>query len=210
MALTQDKHVTRARDVASSIAISVHECDALTALGAATVTLTSARSPLRLPGSEVTVNFEVPGINQKGSVKPAPGALSHPTHSGWRKPFGRVSTTLLLLLVPTVLIGQSSDVTPPKLKSLTISPNMIDTTTGPKQVKVTAKITDDLSGVAEMHGIPAYCNGFLGPSGNARTGGFSFQLTSGNNHDGIYTGTSDFPPVHTVWNLEYRGHPDCR
>ncbi len=97
-----------------------------------------------------------------------------------------------------------ADVTPPVVRSLTISPGLIDVTNGPQSVTVTARITDDISGVANstfaFYSPP-------GPSGSqVQMGTFGpSNRISGNANDGIYQTTVTFPQYGQVgaWYISY-------
>jgi hypothetical protein len=68
---------------------------------------------------------------------------------------------LLAIVALAVPANAQDDTTPPKLQALSISSNVIDTSSGPQVVTVTATVTDDLSGVQSV-GL-----GFVAPSGSA-------------------------------------------
>src|SRR5580698_7767988 len=94
----------------------------------------------------------------------------------------------------TTFCGASwgQDVTPPVLRSLTLSPTSINVTNGPQNVTVTARITDDLSGVANS---PV---AFYSPAGpfdaQVQSGTFGpSNLISGNANDGMYQVKLTFP-----------------
>jgi serine protease len=60
----------------------------------------------------------------------------------------------------------TGDITPPKLESFSITPRAVDTSTGTATITVEARITDDMSGVAEV----GYTNGTPGVTFKSSTG----------------------------------------
>jgi hypothetical protein len=109
------------------------------------------------------------------------------------------TSNLQSLGFPTALqITSNQDTTPPVLTSFTFSPMAINTTTGPATVTVTAQITDNLSGV--QYGYAQ----FTSPSG-AQGQSAGFNLTSGTNLNGTWTGTATFPQYGEggTWTVAY-------
>lgn len=86
----------------------------------------------------------------------------------------------------TLQVVSNQDTTPPALRWFTFSPPVVDITNGPATVNVTARATDDLSGVQY---VVVY---FDSPSLQQGTSGF-LQLTSGTDQDGVFTGSITFP-----------------
>lgn len=95
----------------------------------------------------------------------------------------------LLLLVPSGAYGQISDTTPPKLVNLLLAPTTIDTSSSGQSVTVTADVQDDLAGFSWLFLL------FISPSGNQYQWGSigSWQIVSGNDLNGQFQGTVDFP-----------------
>ena len=85
--------------------------------------------------------------------------------------------------------GTLADTTAPVLADLDISPALIDTSTVARTVTVTARITDDLSGLATWTRPSLW---FRSPSGRQ---GFSAGLTlqSGDARDGVWVGSFSVP-----------------
>jgi hypothetical protein len=91
-------------------------------------------------------------------------------------------------LPTTIEVVGVSDTTPPHLISLSFDPAVIDTSSGPQQITVTARITDDLSGF-ETSGVT-----FFSPSGQTISGTFhASNRTSGDGLDGVYQVQIDVP-----------------
>ena len=88
-----------------------------------------------------------------------------------------------------------SDISAPRLESLTIAPSSIDTSTGPQTVTVTAHVTDDLSGVSSgPYGFGDIV--FVGPSNQQVHAFFSDTArTSGTSLDGVYSTTMTVPAL---------------
>src|SRR4051794_32442598 len=100
--------------------------------------------------------------------------------------FARLLLTPVLLFsgIGTVL-GQISDITPPQLAALSFDTNAINISSGPQNVTVTLRVTDNLSGVQYVSGS------FNHSSGQAVS--FYGSLISGNSLDGIYQAVATFP-----------------
>jgi len=103
------------------------------------------------------------------------------------------SSVLLALLVTSLatVAAAASDTTPPKLVSLTVTPNQVDVSTSSQDVTVTAVITDDLSGVsysgdATPGDVSSYVY-LLSPSGNQTIGLNGFTLVSGDTYASTMT-----------------------
>ncbi len=98
---------------------------------------------------------------------------------------------LINLGFPTKLevISVPEDIIPPQLIEFDFTPKNIDTSEGPQTVTFTLRTTDDLSGF-EAAGWD-----FYSPSGQEREHGSVFQWDriSGNDLDGVYQGTIEFP-----------------
>ena len=99
----------------------------------------------------------------------APTGGSKPWNNAWPKTFSVTSTP---------------DVVPPVVKSVSVSPSSVSTTSKPKTVKVTAKITDNLSGVS---GAGAFATVTVGKH-TYSTGG-ALKRTKGTAKNGTWTGT---------------------
>lgn len=90
-------------------------------------------------------------------------------------------------------VPTAQDITPPSLVGVSFEPATIDTSNGPVTVTITAHITDDLSGFADM-GLQ-----FRQPattqhtSINVRPGSEWTSLIAGDNLDGEYTTTLTLP-----------------
>lgn len=82
--------------------------------------------------------------------------------------------------------AEGTDVAPPKLIELSMTPETVDTATQEQIVRVTARLTDDLSGVSGLFVT------FRGPSGTRSLSGSSTRV-SGDGLDGIYTATVTVP-----------------
>ena len=89
-------------------------------------------------------------------------------------------------LISTGDLLAQSDTTSPELVELSFEPNAIDVSTDPQGVIVTARVTDDISGVSYV-----YCQ-FGSPSNEQHTGN-SLQLISGDAFDGVYSDVLPFP-----------------
>ena len=86
--------------------------------------------------------------------------------------------------------AQTSDTTPPVLASLSFSPAKIDTSNASQQVTLTARMTDNLSGVQRG------CFNFRSPSQQQFQGACLLDpqhLTTGSETDGIYQAAAFFP-----------------
>lgn len=100
--------------------------------------------------------------------------------------FSKASLLLLALAFLAVPLWAQQDLTPPSLRTLTISPTQVDTSVNPATVAVTARITDDLSG---------FTTGwvqFFSPTGQ-QVGFANFQLVSGTNLNGMYQANVTIP-----------------
>ena len=111
----------------------------------------------------------------------------------------RVCLLVLLawLVAPGILYAQT-DTTPPKLLSLSISPNTVNVTSGPQSVTITMEVTDDLSGAQQVYGF------FRSPS-NGQSQYFYAHLVSGTSLDGIWQGTITLPQYSEAgnWTISY-------
>jgi serine protease len=102
----------------------------------------------------------------------------------------------------------AGDTKPPQLQSFSVTPQAIDTSSAAQTVTVTARITDDRSGVA----APGYSNGvpevrFVSPSG-AQIVWASFDPSkriSGTPQDGVYQTTLTVPlyAEQGTWTVQY-------
>ena len=107
--------------------------------------------------------------------------------------------TLLLLLCPFLSSAQTSDVAPPTLVSLTISPTTIDVRNGAQTVVIRARITDDLSGFN-----PSASNFLRHSSGRSAWCGWNWTPASGNTIDGVWECTARFAQYSAsgTWTFE--------
>jgi hypothetical protein len=103
-----------------------------------------------------------------------------------------VGNRLLLLQPDLVARGLANsfeqvgagDAAPPDIKSLSLTPTSIDTSTGAQTITVTAHLTDDFSGVSAAHVQ------FFNVAGQVAVASLSpADLQSGTSRDGIYTTT---------------------
>src|SRR4051794_27775195 len=92
----------------------------------------------------------------------------------------------------------AQDTTPPDASAVGFPPTTIDVTAAARVVTVTARLTDDLSGVSA--GLVT----FTSPSGAEVTAGF--VKVSGNGKDGTYQSAVSFPQGSQggVWRLSLR------
>src|SRR6185436_7210099 len=103
----------------------------------------------------------------------------------------------------------ASDTTPPTLQSFEISPGAVDTTGGPATVTLTARISDDLSGVAASGaGAGLSQLAFQSPSGTASVLAVfydGFNLISGTRLDGTYSRAVTIPQFAEsgTWSLSH-------
>jgi len=114
-----------------------------------------------------------------------------------------------LLLCP--LGFGESDVTPPELVSLSFSPTQVDISLAPQVIWVTARVTDDLSGLGFSAPGLSYSKAgvyvsFMSPSKSAQTGvSFSlWNLASGDAYDAVLTNAIVLPRYSEtgVWSLQ--------
>lgn len=92
-----------------------------------------------------------------------------------------LTVIFLFVVTPGALFGQTEDVTPPALVSLSIAPSTVDVTAGPATVTLTLHITDNLSGFDGGAVL------FISPSGQqVASGGIAPPPISGSANDGIY------------------------
>lgn len=99
--------------------------------------------------------------------------------------FSFLSLLAALLVFAGIAQAFVDDVDAPVITALSFTPASIDTTTGPRDVIVTATVTDSLSGVASVWGS------FYSPSGR-QVRGFSMGRVSGDSLNGVYRGTAAF------------------
>jgi titin len=85
--------------------------------------------------------------------------------------------------------GTLSDTAPPVLRNLTLEPGSVDTSGDARTISVTARITDDLSGLAPT-ARPSLS--FRSPSGRQMASA-SLTLQSGSGQDGIWAGSTAIP-----------------
>ncbi len=107
-----------------------------------------------------------------------------------------ISAAFLLLPVGVLTESEMDDTTPPELVEFSFDPTEVDVTAGPAEVAVTARLTDDLSGVEGVY------FSFDGPSGQSF---FVFlYLESGTPNDGSYQGTAIFEQYSEegIWQVD--------
>jgi hypothetical protein len=105
--------------------------------------------------------------------------------------------TALLTGAPWELVAQS-DITPPQLVTLSISPGTVDVSSEPQTVTFTAHVTDELSGVGYSYGI------VWSPSVGQQVD-FLFNRVEGDAHDGTYLGQALIPQYAEAgtWQVRY-------
>ena len=85
------------------------------------------------------------------------------------------------------VVSSQQDITPPELVAITIEPSEMDTSAGGATITITAKATDDLSGIRNM----GY---FLErPSGMKENSGRGLRWVNGSSTDGTYVGRLTLP-----------------
>ena len=101
-----------------------------------------------------------------------------------------VCTALCASLFATITFAQS-DLEPPTLAALTISPEYVNTSVGDQAITVTVRVTDNLSGV---DGMSIYFSPRFGPSTQRRAVHFSpSHLMTGTVTDGIHQNSFTLP-----------------
>jgi predicted RecA/RadA family phage recombinase len=112
-----------------------------------------------------------------------------------------VVVSILTVPMPAVAAAQG-DTTPPELVSFSFAPSAIDTTGSDQTVNLTLRITDALAGVS--HG----CFTFFSPSGQGK--GTCLHdpndITSGDEHDGVYQGVFTVPQFSEAGTWRVQGH----
>jgi hypothetical protein len=104
----------------------------------------------------------------------------------------------------------SADIQPPDVTSVIVSPSSVNTSDASKNIKVTVKATDNLSGVSVISVV-----GSATIQGRRRvTRGEALTRSSGTNLDGTYTGTLTVPKwagagPH-VWSLDLKAYDRSR
>jgi len=106
---------------------------------------------------------------------------------------------LIFVLVLAQDAFLEEDTTPPNLVNFSFAPTEIDTSFGPQTVTVTARVTDDLSGVS--NDVPVR---FVSPTGQQGNVGQLYR-TSGDMHHGVYAGTATFAQdsEQGAWKCDY-------
>jgi hypothetical protein len=99
-----------------------------------------------------------------------------------------VTLAVLCFAAPSAAVDSTDvtgDVTPPRLESLTMTPLHADVTNAPATFSLTARVTDDLSGV----------EGNISVDWGTSTSGYGVHLTrvSGDARDGTYSGSFQVP-----------------
>ncbi|MFY3742448.1 Ig domain-containing protein [Anaeromyxobacter sp. Red801] len=102
--------------------------------------------------------------------------------------FGEQQVVALGIPTTFVNVGTPGDTSAPRLLALSIAPARIDTRAGVQVVTLTARLTDDLSGVDPLGAVVV----FDGPSGTTSLGADP-SLVWGDGRDGIYTFTLKVP-----------------
>src|SRR6185503_9363951 len=134
--------------------------------------VSSRESPHRVSGMRVAET--VPTLETRRARWGRPRAMP-----------GAVLSAALAVLFP---LAARADTTPPALLSFAFSPASIDTTSGSAGVVVTARITDDLSGVASMRVVFSHRDVMTEPHDCETT-----VPASGTALDGVFTCTAVFP-----------------
>ena len=103
---------------------------------------------------------------------------------------------------PTLLdVASNPDLTAPAIDGFSFGPTSIDTSDAAQSVTVSVHLTDNLSGV--VFG----CVGFESPSSAQFRSACYDETTrvSGNNFDGVYTGTATFPQFSEIgtWHVKW-------
>ena len=177
------------------------------------------------------------GVNRHFTLYPDSGMNNYPRDdtfnggTGWRQyteagdwtftdlcGFDRLGNTrcyktadLQAMGVPTIIhIDSVTDITPPALQSLTFTPHSINTVTGSNVMNITAHITDNISGVANL-GITFYNSDY------SSTDNTDLEITGGTSTDAIETGTlpwrsTDKSGSYTIYNLcvsDLAGNTTC-
>ncbi|HUR73416.1 MAG TPA: calcium-binding protein [Sporichthya sp.] len=114
--------------------------------------------------------------------KPGPGSVQY-----WIQDRVGHRTTERLENIFTI-VDRTPDTTPPVVRDFSVSPTAVDVRPKPATVTITARITDDLSG---LQGEPSVA--FDAPNGSGGfieyVGGATLKRIQGNANDGIYRGT---------------------
>jgi Big-like domain-containing protein/IPT/TIG domain-containing protein len=97
----------------------------------------------------------------------------------------------------TIWVEGVADTQGPTIDEFTIEPAAIDTSNSPRQVRVTAHVSDDVSGFANGDVI------FLAPSREQKAYGYEFKRYEGNQFDGRYEALVSFEQFSETgtWNL---------
>jgi len=109
---------------------------------------------------------------------------------------------LLVLLGVMIFLGNAplyaSDITPPQVTSVNITPKVINTTSSDQTVTVTATVTDDQSGVN-------HCFFWLQSSTSSQNVSAFLTMISGNNLNGTYQGAVVIPQgaASGIWSISY-------
>jgi hypothetical protein len=108
-------------------------------------------------------------------------------------PFAACLVVIGLTTVAATVNAQNvSDATAPQVSDITVSPNSIDTTTGPKNFTVSVAATDDLSGVNYVY-VYLTTLSTNQPNNTRSISCFAGSLYSGSRSAGVFTGTCSFP-----------------
>jgi len=83
----------------------------------------------------------------------------------------------LLIAVSSRAVAQTSDVTPPQLQALTITPTSIDVSAAPQTVTVNMGVTDNLSGVSRVMATFVSPKGTIAESPASSIDGFNYTAT---------------------------------
>ena len=106
---------------------------------------------------------------------------------GNHKTYRSVELADLGLSASFEVVSSQQDITPPELVEITIEPSEMDTSAGAATITITAKATDDLSGIRSM----GY---FLErPSGMRENSGRGLRWVNGSSTDGTYVGRLTLP-----------------
>src|SRR5262245_27749791 len=97
-----------------------------------------------------------------------------------------VALMIFYLLPLTIVLAQEVDTTPPQLVDFSFSPTSIDVSASPQTITATFRVTDNLTGTANVQVQ------FRSPSGG-QFQSINGLLETGNRQDGIFRGSLSFP-----------------
>lgn len=143
----------------------------------------------RLPGS-------LEGVSREHNKK-VRKRESHMVVREWGLARG-LGRAMLVVAIATAVSAQDTDTTPPRVLTLDFTPTTVDVRVAAATVAISARITDDLSGVQSA------CGYLQSPSGRQRTVRFCLFRTSGGPLDGIWIGSATIqrfvePGIWRLW-----------